>query len=141
MLAKPGGYISHELAGTDAMGSVPVPGGHKVVQARKCKACGEILTESNYEKTEGERAQEMHERAVKTAQFQSFVKREADSLASAFMIFVLIALGGVGGGLIVAGALMFALGEYLSAVVVLLFGFVIAAFFWHLVKLWRREGG
>ena len=66
MLAKPGGYISHELAGTDAVGSIPVPGGHKVVPARKCKQCGEILSESNYEKSQPEIDQERQEQARKS---------------------------------------------------------------------------
>jgi hypothetical protein len=58
MLAKPGGFLSHELAGTDAMGTIPVPGGHKIVPARKCKACGELLSESNYELSDAEKQAE-----------------------------------------------------------------------------------
>lgn len=139
MLAKPGGYISHEFAGSDAVGSLPVPGGHKLVQARKCKACSEILSESNYEKSEAERAQEMREQAVKSERVRAFVKKGADSLASAFMVLFFIALGGMGGGLIVVAALKLASGEYLLAAVGALAGIVLTGFCLRLVILWWSE--
>jgi len=103
MLAKPSGYISHELGDTGAMGTVPTPGGQRLVQARKCKSCGELLGDSNYEKTAAELAQEQQEKARKAKKLDETVSTAGGLLFLGVICIIVMAFGAILTALLMEG--------------------------------------
>ena len=139
MLAKPGGYISHELGDTGAMGTVPIPGGHKVVPARKCKPCGEILSESNLEKSPAEVAEERQEQQRRAANMQVAKAVVVETGASLFFALYWVFSGIVALILGVVILMLFLEGNILTGTVMTVIATAIGAFQWYLAKLFRKR--